>query len=61
MSISVPKWTFFLFLCVSKIISFLFLTFPNCQAGNVSRLCYSLSAAAFASRIFIAFGIGINL
>ena len=47
MSISVPKWTFFLFLCASKIISFLFLTFPNYQAGIVSRFCHSLSTAAF--------------
>ena len=40
---------------------FLFLTFVSCQAGIISSFSHSLSAAAFASGVFINWGIGINL
>ena len=56
MSIIVAKWTFFLSLCASRISSFLLLTFFNCQAGIVSNFFHSFSNAAFASKIFIAWG-----
>ena len=36
------------------------LTFSNCRAKIVSSFFHSLSTAAFASGIFIAWGIGIN-
>ena len=41
--------------------SFLLLIFSNCHAGNVSSFFHSLSTAAFASGIFIAWCIGMNL
>ena len=37
------------------------LDFTNFHAGNVSSFFHSLSTAAFASRIFIAWSMGINL
>ena len=56
----VAKLTFFLSVCSSRITSFLLLTLFNGQAGIVSSFFHSLSTAAFASGIFIAWGIGIN-
>ena len=35
--------------------------FPSCHAGIVSSFFHSFSTAAFASGIFIACGIGMNL
>ena len=40
---------------------FLFLTFVSWHAGILSSFSFSFSAAAFASGIFIAWCIGINL
>ena len=45
----------------SSITSFLLLTFVRFHAENFSNFSHSLSTAAFASGIFIAWGIGINL
>ena len=60
-SISVAKWTFFLSLFVLREWpSVLLLTFPMCQAWIFSIFAHSLSTAACASGIFIAWGIGIN-
>ena len=42
------------------VTSFLFLTFVSCHAGIFSSLSHSLSTAAFASGMFIAWGIGIK-
>ena len=53
MSISVAK-------CASW-ISFVLLTLSSCHVGIVSSFFHSLSTAAFASGIFIAWGVGINL
>ena len=55
------KWTFCLSLCASRTASLLLVTFSTCHAGIVSSFCHSLSTAAFASRMFIIRGIGINL
>ena len=60
MSVNVAKWTLFVSLCASIITSFLLLTFSNCHAGVLTSVFHSLSTAAFASRIFIACGMGIN-
>ena len=61
MSINEAKWTLFFFLCFHN--NFLFpLTFLlTCHAGIVSRFFHSLSTAAFAPGIFIAWSTGINL
>ena len=62
MSINEAKWTFFSSLCTSRITSFFCSSFyPKSKAGVASSFFYSLSTAAFASGIFIACGIGINL
>ena len=62
MSIKVAKWTVLLSLCASRITSFCLPTLSNCQAGLVFlSFFHASSTAAFASWIFIAWGIGTNL
>ena len=62
MSIKVAKWTFSWSLCASRITSFWLPTLSNCQARLVClSFFHASSAAAFASWIFIAWGIGTNL
>ena len=61
MSIKVAKWTFLFSLCASGMTSFLLFTSSNCHAGTFSSFSQSLSTAAFASGIFIAWGTRTNL
>ena len=61
MSISEAKWTFAPFVLASSITCFLLLTFVKSHAGIFSSFSYSLSTAAFAAGIFMAWCIGINL
>ena len=59
--LTTQKCTFLPFVLASSITSFLFLTFVSCHARIFSSFSHFLSTAAFASGIFIAWGIGINL
>ena len=59
MSISEAKWTFAPFVLASSITSDLLLTFVRSHAGILSSFSHSLSTAASAAGIFIAWGIGI--
>ena len=61
MSISEAKWTVAPFVLASSITSFLLLTFVRFHAEFFSNFSHSLSVAAFAAVIFIAWDIGINL
>ena len=61
MSIHDAKWTFAPDVLASSITSFLLLTFVRFHAEIFSNFSHSLSTAAFAAGIFIAWGIGINL
>ena len=61
MSISEAKWTFAPFVLASSITSFLLLTFVRFHAEIFSNFSHSLSTAAFAAGIFLAWGKGINL
>ena len=60
-SINEAKWTLLLFFCASFMTSFLLLTCFTFHDGIASSFLHSLSTAAFASGIFIAWSIGINL
>ena len=60
-SISDAKWTVAPFVLTSSITSFLLLTFVRFHAEIFSNFAHSLSTAAFAARIFMAWSIGINL
>ena len=57
MSINEAKWTFFLSLCASRITSFFALQVVQIPAGIASSIFHSLATAAFASCIFIAWGL----
>ena len=61
MSINDAKWTLLPLFFASSITSFLFLTFVSCHARIFSSFSHSFSTAAFASVIFINWGIGMNL
>ena len=61
MSISEAKWTFAPFVLASSITSDLLLTVVRSHAGIFSSFSHSLSTAAFAASIFMAWGTGINL
>ena len=60
-SINGAKWTLAPFVLASSITSFLLLTFVRFHAEIFSNFSHSLSTAAFAWGIFIAWGIRINL
>ena len=60
MSISEAKWTFTIFVLASSITSFVLLTFVRFHAEIFSSFSHSLSTAAFAAGIFMAWGIVIN-
>ena len=49
-----------LFLCIQNDLLFV-LILSNCQDGSISSFFHSLSSAVFASGIFIAWSIGINV
>ena len=49
------------FFCASKLTSFMLCTLVICHAGICSTFSHSLSTAASASGIFIAWGTGMNL
>ena len=61
MSINDAKWTVAPAVLASSITIFLLLTFVKFHGDFFSNFPHSLSTAAFAARIFIAWGIGINL
>ena len=61
MSISEAKWTAAPVVLASSITSFLLLTFVRFHAEIFSNFSHSLSTAAFAAEIFMAWSIGINL
>ena len=61
MSINDAKWTVAPDILASSITSFLLLTFVNFHAEIFSNVSHSLSTAAFAGGICMAWGIGINL
>ena len=61
MSINDAKCTVAPDVLASSITLFLLLTFVKFHAENFSNFSHSLSTAAFAAGIFIAWGIGINL
>ena len=61
MSINDAKWTVAPDVLASSITSFLLLTFVRFHAEIFSNVSHSLSTAAFAAGIFIAWGTGINL
>ena len=60
-SISEPKWTFAPFVLASSITSFLLVTFVRFHAEIFFNFSHSLSSAALAAVIFVAWGIRINL
>ena len=60
-SINDAKWTFLPLFLASSITSFLLPTFVSCPAGIFSSLSHSLSTAAFAAGIFMAWGKWMNL
>ena len=61
MSINDAKLTFAPAVLASSITSYLLMTFVKSHAGIFSNFSHSLSNAAFAAGIFIAWGIWINL